>query len=137
MATATKNYPPNDLDRREKTRKAEKCQLCGTKSPLSDQFTVVNDLENGVVVKKKNAARKGAESLSHYCGDCAGKRVTQKQAWLDGRDESPKPKKAAKAKPAAKDKAAPKAAKGKVKGVKKPAKPAAKATTPATEEDPF
>jgi len=82
------NAVPNALEHREKTRKANQCQLCGTKTPLKDQFTVVNDLEAGTVKKQKNAARKGAEKLSHYCSDCAGKRVKQKEAWLKSRDES-------------------------------------------------
>jgi hypothetical protein len=92
MATKTKkapHYPPNDGSRRERTRKAEKCQLCETKVPLKEQFTVVNDLDEGKPVKKKNAARRGAEKLSHYCGECATKRVKQKQAWLDSRDGKP------------------------------------------------
>lgn len=108
MATQTKNYPPNSMERRQKTRKADKCQLCGTKTDLKDQYTVVNDLEAGKPIKKKNAARRGAENLSHYCGDCADKRVKQKQAWLDSRNGD-----APKAKPAAKKAAKPKAAKAK------------------------
>lgn len=70
---------------RDKARKAGRCQLCNAKVPLKDQFTVVNDLEAGKPVKRKNAARRGAEKLSHYCGDCADKRVKQKQAWLKAR----------------------------------------------------
>lgn len=115
MAKAT-NYPPNDLSRREQTRKKSQCQLCRTKVPLKDQFTVTNDLEEGTVKKKKNCERRGAETASHYCGECADKRITQKQAWLDSRDATPKKKKAAKK---GKAKAAKKAkAKGK-KGGKK------------------
>lgn len=101
MATATKNYPPNDLSRREQTRKKSQCQLCRTKVPLKDQYTVENDLDANKVVKKKNAERKGAETMSHYCSDCAEKRVTQKQAWLDQRNGSA-PKKASKPKAAKK-----------------------------------
>lgn len=71
--------------RRERTRKEGKCQLCETKVDLKSQFTVTNDLENGTVNKKKNAARKGAETASHYCKDCADKRVEQKQAWVKAR----------------------------------------------------
>lgn len=82
------NDVPNSLEHRAATRKANSCQLCGTKTPLKDQFTVVNDLEAGTVKKQKNAARRGAEKMSHYCGDCAGKRVKQKEAWLKTREES-------------------------------------------------
>lgn len=144
MATKTKksagdytfkhNDVPNSLDHREKTRKANACQLCGVKVPLKDQFTVVNDLENGTVKKQKNAARKGAEKLSHYCGpdknDCAGKRVKQKEAWLKTREDSPAPK--PKKSSAKKSSAKPKSAK------KSKAKPKAKAAASSTKEvDPF
>jgi hypothetical protein len=118
MAKAS-NYPPNDLSRREKTRKEGKCQLCRKKVPLKEQFTVTNDLENNEVKKKKNADRRGAETASHYCGECADKRISQKQAWLNSRDETPKRKKG-KAKKAPAKKAKGKAAKkGKGKKVKK------------------
>ena len=142
MATATKKRkkiagPPNDLSRREKTRKAEKCQLCLTKVPLKEQFTVQNDLENLKVVVKKNAARKGAEKMSHYCGTCKDERVKLKTAWMqrthgEGAAKKVAPKTAkpkasktvrkAKAKPAAKKKVA--------------AKPKAKATKPASKPKP-
>lgn len=84
MTTKTKgaNYPPNLLSRREDTRKKGQCQLCRAKVDLKDQYTVENDLKAQTVTKKKNAARKGAEKMSHYCGDCATKRVDQKKAWM-------------------------------------------------------
>lgn len=120
------NDVPNSLDHREKTRKANTCQLCGVKVPLKDQFTVVNDLENGTVKKQKNAARKGAEKMSHYCGpdknDCAGKRVKQKEAWLKTREEqsngsskskAAKPKKSSAKKSSSKSKAKASASKSK------------------------
>jgi hypothetical protein len=71
--------------RRERTRKEGKCQMCEKKVPLAKQFTVTNDLEAGTVKVRKNAARKGAETASHYCEDCKDKRVKQKQAWLNAR----------------------------------------------------
>jgi len=78
------NYPPNDSVRRERTRKADSCQLCGTKVALKEQYTVENDLKATPpkVIRKKNAARGGAEKMSHYCADCADKRVRQKAAWV-------------------------------------------------------
>lgn len=88
---------PNSLSRRERTRNEGKCQLCETKTDLKEQFTVTNDLDAGTVVKKKNAARKGAEAASHYCSDCAAKRVKQKGDWLASRDGETKPKKGKKA----------------------------------------
>lgn len=72
-------------ERRARTRKAGKCQMCESKVPLKDQYTVHNDLEKGIVRKHRNAARKGAETASHYCGECVERRVKQKQAWLDAR----------------------------------------------------
>jgi hypothetical protein len=129
---------PNSLSRRQRTRQENKCQLCEAKTPLKEQFTVTNDLEAGTVVKKKNAARKGAETASHYCGDCANKRVEQKGAWLSQRDGSTassgskskgkgKAKKGSTKKAAAKPKAKGKKAVKKPgkKGVKKPAKKSA------------
>lgn len=71
--------------RRERTRKQGRCQLCETTVPLKEQYTVVNDLDAGKAVKQKNAARKGAEKLSHYCEGCADRRVGQKQAWINAR----------------------------------------------------
>lgn len=137
---------PNLMSRRARTRKEGKCQLCETKADLKEQFTVTNDLENGVVVKKKNAARKGAETASHYCGECANKRVKQKEAWMQSAkgDGSKKAttKKAAKgkakgAKKAGKAKAAKKANKAKPKAAKpKSVKKVAKKPK-ATEEEPF
>lgn len=72
-------------ERRVRTRKAGKCQMCESGVPLKDQYTLTNDLDKGVVVKRKNATRKGAEAASHYCGACAERRVKQKQAWLNAR----------------------------------------------------
>ncbi len=71
--------------RREQTRRNGQCQLCREKVPLEEQFTLANDLEKLTVAKRKNAARKGAETMSHYCGGCADKRVKQKRAWLKAR----------------------------------------------------
>lgn len=70
-------------EKRERTRREGKCQICEKAVPLGEQYTVVNDLENGKVVKRKNAAKR--EDKSHYCGDCASRRVKEKQAWLDAR----------------------------------------------------
>lgn len=127
MAAATKNYPPNDKKRRESTRKRNECQLCHTKIGIKSQYTVTNDLDAGKAIK----GRKGTipEGSSHYCGDCADKRVKQKQTWLDARENgsTPKPKaKATKAAKATKKAPAKKAAK----------KPAAKAKASAA-ADPF
>jgi hypothetical protein len=72
-------------ERRARTRKAGKCQMCESKVPLKEQYTVHNDLGNGTVHKRKNAARKGAETASHYCAECVERRVKQKQAWLNAR----------------------------------------------------
>lgn len=139
MATKTKgdytfkhNAVPNSLSHREKTRKENRCQLCGTKTPLKDQFTVVNDLEEGKVKKQKNAARKGAEKLSHYCGDCASKRVKQKETWLKTREESTNgtaPKASSK----------PKKSSGSKKGGTKKRQPSKKASASASASsaDPF
>jgi hypothetical protein len=71
--------------RRKRTRKEGKCQMCEKKVPLKDQNTVVNDLDAGKPMKRKNAARKDAEKLSHYCDGCADKRLGQKQAWINAR----------------------------------------------------
>lgn len=71
--------------RRERTRRDGKCQLCESEVPLGEQYILTNDLTKGLVVKRKNAERKGAEKASHYCSACAKRRVKQKQAWLDAR----------------------------------------------------
>lgn len=119
MSKVAVNDPPNLIKRRVDTKKKDQCQLCRTKVKISDQFTVVNDLDNNVPVKKKVGTR-DIGTLSHYCGDCAKKRVKQKQAWLDQRDDAPKkaakPKaKKAAAKPKAKAKAGKKGGKAKAK----------------------
>lgn len=72
-------------ERRARTRKAGKCQMCEASVSLKDQYTVTNDLDKGAVVLRRDAARKGAEAASHYCGECAERRVKQKQAWLSSR----------------------------------------------------
>lgn len=113
----TKNYPPNDNTRSATTQKKEQCQWCKAKSPLSDQYTVVNDLDAnngaGEVIKKKVGKRKLPAKQSHWCPDCAEKRVKMSQRWLDRRAGiEAKPKKAA--------------AKKVAKKAAKPAKPAAK-----------
>ena len=161
---AAKNYPPNLMSRREQTRKKEQCQLCRKPTPLKDQFTVENDLENLTVKKRKNAAAKASAKKSHYCSDCAEKRVTQKAAWMRATYGEANGVKAEKGtgrkaqKTAAKSKAQNKAKKsaakkngsGKASTAKKAAKSASKpkgpkarkaakaaATTSSTEEDPF
>lgn len=121
---------PNLMSRRARTRKEGKCQLCEKKVPIKEQFTVTNDLDAGEAVKRKNAGAKGKETASHYCGDCATKRVKQKEAWIAIREGggSSKPKKGkGKAAKKGKGKAKPKkAAKPKVKKVKKVGKRAGK-----------
>lgn len=107
---------PNSLTRRERTRKEGKCQLCEKKTPLKEQFVVTNDLDAGTCKASKDASKPSREQMSHYCGECKDKRISQKQAWLDSRDGTSKPK--AKGKKAA-------AKKGKAKG-KKAAKPKGK-----------
>jgi hypothetical protein len=72
-------------ERRERTRREGKCQMCEESVPLEKQYTVTNDLKSGKAGKRKNASRKGAETQSHYCDTCAEKRVRQKQAWLNAR----------------------------------------------------
>lgn len=109
---------PNSLDRKTRTRKENRCQLCEAKTPLKSQFVVTNDLEAGKVKVSKDCTKKGRENSSHYCEECKDKRVTQKQAWLDQRDGTAKPK-AKKGKKAA-------AKKGAKKAVKKTAKKAPK-----------
>jgi hypothetical protein len=71
--------------RRERTRKEGKCQLCERKTPLKEQYTVTNDLKAGIASKRKDGTRKAAEEASHYCEECVEKRVKQKQAWLNAR----------------------------------------------------
>jgi hypothetical protein len=72
-------------ERRERTRREGKCQLCEKSAPLEKQYTVHNDLKKGTITARKNATRKGAEAASHYCEECKDKRLKQKQAWLDAR----------------------------------------------------
>jgi hypothetical protein len=71
----------------ERTRKEGKCQLCEKSVSLAKQYTVHNDLKQGTVRARKNAARKGVEAASHYCEECKDKRLKQKQAWLDARSK--------------------------------------------------
>jgi hypothetical protein len=105
MAKSTQ-YPPNDLSRRERTRKAGKCQWCEQKVALASQYEVYNDLEKGKVVVKKGASKTN-NGNGHWCAECKDKRVKLSEAWLSRRngESKAKPKKAAKAKakkPAAK-----------------------------------
>lgn len=72
-------------DRRDRTRREGKCQMCETAVPLAKQYTVENDLTTAAVKVRKNAARKGSEAKSHYCGACKDRRVKQRQAWLNAR----------------------------------------------------
>jgi hypothetical protein len=72
-------------DRRDRTRREGKCQMCESAVPLEKQYTVDNDLTTATVKVRKNAALKGSETKSHYCGACKDKRVKQKQAWLNAR----------------------------------------------------
>jgi len=149
------NYPPNDLDRREGSRKATKCQRCGAKSDLKDQYRVELKGEghgspgDPRVVKSKGAR----DGKSHYCSDCAdtrkGELQRQLNAELNGgrgkatkagkRSAKPAGKAKAKAKPKAKastpkPKAKPKAKAAKKRSVSK-AEP--KKETAAAEADPF
>jgi hypothetical protein len=111
MARSKVQGPPNDLDRREKTRKSGKCQRCGTKT--RSQFSV---LFRGEGKDRKVAKVKAREGESHYCADCAAERVAEKTRYLDAQNGS-KPKAKPKAKP--KGKAAPKRGKAKAKAAPK------------------
>jgi len=84
-------FNTNSLERRMGTRKENRCQLCLTKADLDEQFTVVNDLEAGTVKKSKNASAEKNEHLSHYCGDCADKRVKRKEYWMESVREASGP----------------------------------------------
>lgn len=74
--------PGNDRQKRERTRREGKCQICETEVPLEEQFTLENDLDNDIVIRTENAARPGAEGMSHYCADCVDARERGKLAWL-------------------------------------------------------
>lgn len=132
---STGHFPPNDLTRRQRTRKENRCQLCEAKVPLKDQYVVVNNLEDGSVSAHKDASKPSRETMSHYCADCKDKRLKQKQAWLDARDGESKPRGrpkssgSGKAKTAARGRPA-KKAKAK-KGGRGAAKPRGKAAEPA------
>lgn len=122
-------------DHIDKTFKAGKCQLCGTKTPVAQQFRIHSDLDN-LKAKKLKGAKAGE---SHYCADCAETRVKARQGWIDNvysGNGKAKPKAKAKAKPKAKA-AKPKktTAKAKRPAKKTPAKP--KAATSASGKDPF
>lgn len=107
MATSTKSRAadrrkrPNYGKRKGETKKVDECQLCDTPTPLKDQYTVVNEKDEdgtftGKAIKTKigRGAAKHPDNLSHYCGDCADKRVKQKEAWVARRlaDGESKPK---------------------------------------------
>lgn len=131
-AASERRAKPNLMSRRERTRKEGKCQLCEASVPIKNQYTVVNDLEAGEPVARKNAGAKGQEKASHYCGECKDKRIAQKQAWINSRDGSTKPKASKKtAKKTATKKAVKKATKPKgKKAVKKTAKKGSKQSEP-------
>lgn len=136
-AASERRTRPNLMSRRERTRKEGKCQLCEKKTPIKDQYTVVNDLDEGVATKRKNAGAKGNETSSHYCGECADKRVTQKEAWINSvRNADAKPK-AKKGKKGAKGKAKAKAKKATKKAVKKVKKVAKKGKAKKGGKAPF
>lgn len=124
MASKTKRAP-NDLSHREKTRKAGKCQWCEKKVPLEEQKAVFNDLDEGKVVVVKATSRRG-QGKGHWCDECAAKRKSMSQRWLDRRDGKPAP--ARKAKASGTKKATAKAAKKPAKRtVSKPKRATAKA----------
>lgn len=137
MTASKTQFPPNDLSRRERTRKAGKCQWCEAKVPLTEQKAVFNDLEDGKVVVRK-ATAPGMEAKGHWCPECAEKRKAMSQRWLENRDNGGKPKAKPKAKPKTKAKVKTKAthkAKKAKPAAKRTAKPKAKAK--ATASDPF
>jgi hypothetical protein len=106
-------YNTNSLERKLGTRKENRCQLCLTKVPLDEQYTVVNNLEKGSVTKKQNADSEANEHLSHYCGDCADKRVKRKEYWMESVRDGSGPDQRGQASTGRKRKKAPKKAKGK------------------------
>ncbi len=139
---ATANYPPNDKARREKTRDKGQCQRCGKKVGLPSQYRV--RIINGKVHRDKGAK----PDQSHYCSDCADKRVKEKERYLAaGGGESTgkrgRPKKATAKKTASRKRGAHTTkAKAKTTGRKRTvskAKPKAKAKkrSKATAADPF
>lgn len=73
---ASNNFPPNDKARREKSRDKGQCQRCGKKVGLPSQYRVA--IRNGAVHKDKGAK----PDQSHYCADCASKRVKEKERYL-------------------------------------------------------
>lgn len=120
-------FNTNSLERRMGTRKENRCQLCLTKADLDEQYTVVNDLEAGTVKKSKNASAEKNEHLSHYCGDCADKRVKRKEYWMDSVREASGPDQrgktgSSKKKPAKKKRVRSKKGKGKKAKGKAPRK---------------
>jgi hypothetical protein len=75
-----KKMAPSSREKREATRRQGQCQMCLAKVPLKEQYTVTNNLDKGTVLKRKDAAKQ--EDKSHYCGDCADKRVKMKERWI-------------------------------------------------------
>lgn len=121
-----KNFPPNDLKRRDRTEKAGRCQRCH--EDHKTQYSVVRD-DNGKPKKVK-----AVPNRSHYCGECATERLGEVQRHDERPAKAPaKTKKA----PAKKKAAAKKAPAKRVK--KQAAKKAAPApeVAPDTEADPF
>ena len=128
----------NSSERRDGTRKEGRCQLCLNKVPLTDQYTAVNNLDEGTVTKSKKgaAAKESNAHLSHYCGDCVDKRVKRKEYWMENVREADGPDQRGQGGGRKKKKATKKAtprkrtrkAKGKRKRTRTKAEPKAKST---------
>jgi hypothetical protein len=121
---ATAKFIPNDKPKRIATQKKNQCQMCQKKVQLKDQYTVTNDLEAGTVTKRKIGARAKnlAEGTSHYCEDCAPKRVKRGEYFIKRREDGTWGQ-TLNGKGKAKKAAARKAAKAKAKPAKKAARP--------------
>lgn len=81
--TKLKKLSPGSKAKREQTRKQGRCQMCLTKVPIEEQYTVTNNLKTEKVTTRKDA--KDKPDASHYCGDCAPKRVKMKERWFAAR----------------------------------------------------
>jgi len=75
-----KKLAPVSKEKRDLTRKQGRCQKCLAKVPIAEQYTVTNDLKKEKVFKHRNA--EVMPNKSHYCGDCADKRMKMKERWM-------------------------------------------------------
>jgi hypothetical protein len=98
---ATKTVRTTNVERDAAWKKGS-CQLCGKRIDIAKQKSILSDFDADPPEAKVVKAR---DKLNHYCPDCAKKRKTQRQYWLDNREKNGSKPTKAQRKPTAQNKA--------------------------------